>query len=194
MNVIFHALIAAAVAHSAAGALPERDAPAIRLGDLRVIVPAFSVAVLSHGVLDGLKHGYPVPVALDILGASAVALSWSLAVRPQLAMLFAAVFAGAFLPDVIDLGPAMVRRLLGLGGTVGSVRHFFPWHWQDGSGSMYPAARHIAFGAGALDAGRNATVSLVNHGIVLFVAGVAIARDLTPFRRKRPPERGHPSR
>jgi len=187
MNVIFHGLVAAAVAHSAAGALPDRDGSAFRPADLRIIVPAFVVAIMSHGVLDGLKHGYPVPMLLDIAGVSMLAFLWLLAVKPRFLVLFAAAFVGALLPDVIDLGPAMMRKLAGLGGTIGSVKHIFPWHWQDGSGSMYPAARHIAFGAGILDAGRNATVSIVNHVIVVFIAGVAIARDLTPLRRSQRP-------
>lgn len=183
MNVIFHAVVAAAIAHSSASCLPDQDGPAFRPSDLGVIVPAFTVAILSHGILDGLKHGYPVSARLDIAGASLLSLLWLIAVRSRLTVLFAAAFAGAFLPDVIDLGPAMVRRLAGLGGTGGPVKHLFPWHWQDGSGSLYPAARHIAFGAGVLEAGRNATVSTVNHAIVLFIAGAAIARDLTPLRR-----------
>ena len=66
---------------------------------------------------------------LVITGASMLSVLWLLAVQPRFTVLFAAVFAGALLPDVIDLGPAMMRRLARLGRTIGPVKHIFPWHW-----------------------------------------------------------------
>src|SRR6187455_2734865 len=103
MNVVFHAVASFGISHVAARSLPQ--APTASGGrHLRVIVPAFLAGIASHGVLDGLKHGYPIPYSLDPpLALLLAALWWTVVLRPY-RPLVAAVFLGAVLPDLIDLG------------------------------------------------------------------------------------------
>ena len=46
------------------------------------------------------------------------------------------VFLGAVLPDLVDLGPEIARKLLDLPVPALFAGHLFPWHWPDGSGSL----------------------------------------------------------
>jgi hypothetical protein len=69
MNVTFHAFAAIGIAHIAAIRLePSREGWFYR-SDVRVLGSAFTLGVSSHGVLDGLKHGYPMQTVPDILCA-----------------------------------------------------------------------------------------------------------------------------
>lgn len=47
-------------------------------------------------------------------------------------------FIGSLFPDLIDLGPAIANKYLGLSLPVFKV---FPWHWQEHSGSIYDGSR-----------------------------------------------------
>jgi hypothetical protein len=186
MNVTFHALTSFGISHLAARSLDGSATRAFEGRDVRLLVPAFVAGVLSHGLLDGLKHGYPIPYVADPPLALALGVAWCAVVRARYRILFAAVFVAVMLPDLLDLGPAIANRLFGWHlPTFG--RHIFPWHWADGSGSLYPL--HGApprAGHGALDAGDNQIVSITNHAIVLFLAGAAIVSNLKPFRGRAP--------
>jgi hypothetical protein len=166
MNVTFHALTALAIGHVAA---PPRDLPALL--PLRLAAPVLLAAVLSHGVLDGLKHSYPIPSTLDVLIAPALLLAWLPWLRPACRPLFVLAFLGAVLPDLIDLGPALAARLLGVPWPHPQP-HLFPWHWPEGSGSLYrlSAAERV--------------VSLTNHGLVVAACVGLIATHRQAFRRR----------
>jgi hypothetical protein len=194
MNVTFHALTGFGISHLAARSVDASTPRAFEGRDLRVLVPAFVAGVLSHGLLDGLKHGYPIPYFVDPFLALAVGVLWCVAVRARYRLLFAAVFVAVLVPDLLDLGTAIANRLLGWHLPT-FQRHLFPWHWADGSGSLYPlhGAPQRA-GHGALDAGDNQIVSITNHGIVLFLAGAAILSNLEPFRARARAPRGVPGR
>ncbi|HEX8274637.1 MAG TPA: hypothetical protein VF615_18515 [Longimicrobiaceae bacterium] len=189
MNVCFHVLTAGGIAHVAAMrmALPSAS-PAQATPVAGLVAAAATAAVLSHGVLDGLKHGYPIDPALDVVAGAVVALVWCAAVQRRYLVLFLLVMAGSLAPDVIDLGPSLVRSALGFQVTSGERAHFFPWHWEDGSGSMYPGGIRAPEGKGILDVGRNREVSLVNHSIIaaLALCGVAVNRRVFRFSGRRP--------
>src|SRR5215470_15105007 len=138
MNVTFHALTAAGIAHIAATRVrASRDGWFFR-SDLRVLGIAICLGVLSHGVLDGLKHGYPIRAIPDIVCASLLAVCWCLSVHRRFSSLFASVFLASFAPDIVDLGPRMLRSITGTWTPMVDAPLLFPWHWPDGSGSMYP--------------------------------------------------------
>jgi hypothetical protein len=147
-----------------------------------VLITAFLAGILSHGVLDGLKHGYPIHYAIDPPLALLLAGSWCAIVKRRFRILFATVFIGAVLPDLVDLGPAIANRLLGW--HLPTFRpHLFPWHRADGSGSLYPLAGAPARpGHGDLDAGENRIVSATNHAIILLMSIAAIVSNRAPFR------------
>ena len=62
---------------------------AASLADFPIVAGAAVVAFLSHGVLDGLKHGYPISPLLDIVLGASIAMGWCLAVRWRFIWLFA---------------------------------------------------------------------------------------------------------
>jgi hypothetical protein len=180
MNVSFHALASVGISHLAArGEAPEEPASK---RDLPIIIPAFVAGILSHGILDGLKHGYPIPVVADPPLALLFIALWCAFLRPRYRPLFAAVFLGAILPDLIDLGPGIVNRLLDW--RLPTLHHqLFPWHWDDGSGALYPSRAPREFpGQASLDDGDNRAVSVTNHLIVIVLSLLAIASNRAPLR------------
>jgi hypothetical protein len=204
MNVTFHVLAAAGIAHVAAtrlrgshGAqegdnahgggtppLPAQDGWLSRPDGL-VLGTAICLGVLSHGVLDGLKHGYPFPAAPDVLMAGVLAASWCLCVHRRFLLLFASVILASLAPDIIDLGPAMLRSATGISLLTFNAGHLFPWHWPDGSGSMYPMSGTAPGPARILDAGQNTLVSWTNHLIVIAFAASGILMNPRVFRFHR---------
>jgi hypothetical protein len=144
------------------------------------------MALLTHGVLDGLKHGYPLTPPVDVLVSLLLALAWVALVRPPFRSLVACAIAAAILPDVIDHTPWMLRRE-GLVVPWFESGPFFPWHWRDGSGSLKVGgdpARDLRHGA-------NALVSLTNELIVVALAlgGILAAPwafRFVPARPSRP--------
>jgi hypothetical protein len=181
VNVVFHALAGFGVSHAASrGLAPEPDVAFTRR-DLPVLAGTFVAGVLSHGVLDGLKHGYPVFYALDPPLALVFLALWLALVTRRYRALILVGFLGAILPDLVDLGPGVARWLLARPPQ--KSHHLFPWHWLDGSGSMYPSTNRAANPRlPKLDAGDNEAVSITNHALVVFFAGAAILANRRPFR------------
>jgi hypothetical protein len=190
MNVTFHALAAAGIAHIAANPLDASRGGWFHRSDLCTIAPAVCLGVLSHGVLDGLKHGYPLRAAPDVLCASVLAIGWCLSVHRRFALLFAGVFLASFAPDIVDLGPKMLRSA-GIWTPLADAGPLFPWHWPDGSGSIYPMSSRAPPQMRILDAGWNRFVSWTNHVIVVAFAASAIAANLRVFRFVPPAARGN---
>jgi hypothetical protein len=132
------------------------------------MLASFLLGVLSHGVLDGLLHQYPIPFVIDPLAALAGIALWCALVQSRFRLLFIVTFLGAILPDVIDLGSGIANRLFQLRlPTVAEslgfhlpAGHFFPWHWPEGSGSIFDGTRDA--------------VSLTNHIIVLSFVAAAV--------------------
>lgn len=116
---------------------------------------AFTVGLISHGVLDYIPHCYPINSKLDALGGLTMILllTWLTNRKYRLIMILA--FLGAIVPDVIDLSPAILNKQLGL--DLPSLDKLFPWHWQEYSGSVYNS---------------DCNVSTLNHLILLFTIAV----------------------
>ena len=182
MNVIFHVLAAAGIAHIAATRLEPSQDGWFGRPDAWVIGPAACLGVLSHGLLDGLKHGYPLHAAPDILLAGLLAVGWSLCVRGRFFLLFAAVMLASLAPDIVDLGPGILRSVAGISTPMSDVGALFPWHWPDGSGSMYPVLSRAPDRTRILDVGWNGIVSWVNHLIVVAFAAAGIFSNPRVFR------------
>src|SRR6266566_4651004 len=144
MSIVFHVVAAAAVAHVASARLRDQSHGGFRRPGLALLAFAAVIGLASHGVLDGLRHGYPIPAVPDIVAGSILAAAWCFAVRPPLRLLFAAVIA----------------------------RHIFPWHWPEGSGSLHAggndAARSLDFGGNrAVSLTNHVIIVLMAAGCVL---------------------------
>src|SRR5262249_18408164 len=157
--------------------------------DLWVLGSAVSLGVLSHGVLDGLKHGYPIQTVPDVLCAAVLAICWSLCVHRRFFLLFASVSLASFAPDIVDLGPRMLRSA-GIWAPVPDATPLFPWHWPDGSGSMYSMLSKAPEPTRILDIGQNRIVSWTNHLIVVAFAVSGIFANPRVFRFSSAPKGG----
>ena len=182
MMVVLHIVAGAAVAHVASTRLRDPSEGGFRRAGPGLFAFACVAGLLSHGVLDGLKHGYPISAVPDIMLGAALAAGWSLAVRRPLRLLFAAVIAAALLPDVIDHGTAMLRWKVGWEVSV-NRRNIFPWHWPEGSGSLHEGGSDPT----SLDFGRNRRVSTVNQLIVLIFSAGCVLTSSRALRFVRDP-------
>jgi len=188
MNVTFHALAAVGIAHIAAIRLnPSREAWFYR-ADLWVLGSAFTLGVLSHGVLDGLKHGYPIQTGPDILCAGVIAIAWCACVHRRYFLLFASVFLASFAPDLVDHGPRLLPFATWIGIPAHDATPLFPWHWPDGSGSMYSTLSNAPERRRIFDIGQNSTVSWTNHLIVVAFVASGIFTNPRVFRFLLPPD------
>ena len=181
MSVVFHAIAGAGIAHAAVATLRRSADGDAERPRLRLILWVVLLAVLSHGVLDGLKHGYPLPPLPDVALGALIAIAWCALVRPPLRLLFAASMAASFAPDVIDHTPPILRYTANLPVPLNPLGPMFPWHWGEGSGSMYAGAPHRCHN---LAAARNPAVSVANHMIVVGLAAGGILITPWAFRRR----------
>jgi hypothetical protein len=163
VSVVFHTLAGAAVAHVATVKVHRRADGQLERPGWLLVIAATGLAVLSHGILDGLKHGYPVPARVDVCVSALVATTWCFAVRPPLAILFAFAMAGSFSSDVIDHAPRLLFPKNSQLAGILPRENLFPWHWRDGSGSLWSGEVRAAHN---LDSGRNRQVSFSNEAIV----------------------------
>jgi len=165
LNTAFHALTGLAIGQTAASRLleAEREEPAPHIPDdaralyVRVAAYTFLLCVMSHGVLDGLPHEYPLRALGDTLWTLGLVFGWMLFIQPRFRPLLVIAFLGAELPDLIDHVPRDLNRHLHLNLPV--LPKLFPWHYRGGSGSLsghVPPMARIA--------------SLVNHVIVVTFA------------------------
>jgi hypothetical protein len=175
MSVVFHTLVGAAIAHAAATTLRRPDGGVGRPG-LRLLIVVGLLALLSHGVLDGLKHGYPLTPLVDVGASLILATGWCMLVRRPLRLVFAVALAGSFAPDVIDHTLPILRDQAHLPVPLNPLGPMFPWHWGEGSGSLYAGAPHKCHD---LAARRNGAVSLTNHVLVVGLACGGILMSLS---------------
>jgi hypothetical protein len=139
MNVTFH--IVSAVGAAAVLSATRKNGTSHQPGsspNLLVLAVGLVAGVLLHGLLDYAPHSYPIKSVADVglsLGLLTVAF---VMVEPSHRLLLGACSLGAVLPDVVDLGPAIINKQLGWSLPVVKL---FPWHWRQYSGSIYDGSR-----------------------------------------------------
>lgn len=177
MNVVMHALAGGAIAH-ACSRLATGDGMKAR--GVALVAVALT-AVASHGLLDWLRHGYPLPSRLDVALSLALSAIWLTLIRERLRLVFAVALAASFLPDVVDHVP----RLLHVASPLPTP--LFPWHLPAWSGSLYPASQiHAGTQLVALEAGKNRVASYLNHAVVVSTSFACIFLGRAAFAKSRP--------
>jgi hypothetical protein len=111
MNASLHALAAVATGTALAARMPERS---LGWRDIPWLAAGLAVNVALHAAMDLAPHTYPIPWRLDLVVSVGLVVLTLAAVRARYALLFAAAFLGGFLPDLVDQGPGLLNRLLGL--------------------------------------------------------------------------------
>jgi hypothetical protein len=162
MNVVFHTLAGLTIGQTAATRLDTRRggvrAP-LRTGAIAAAV--LVLGVLSHGVLDGLKHYYPFRARGDTLATAALFIGWLAMVPRRLWWPFIVGVAAAMLPDIVDHVPRDLNRHLGW--HLPDLPPLFPWHWRESGASLSgpgPPRLHL--------------VSLANHAIVVGICAALL--------------------
>jgi hypothetical protein len=130
MNVIFHVLTGAAVAATLS---PEKSPVT---GGVLVVGLVTTAGV--HGLLDYIPHSYPINSAIDVGAAVILFCVLLIFAKAHVRPLLVTCFLGSIVPDLIDLGPGILNRHVGLGLPEVKV---FPWHWRQYSGSIYDGTR-----------------------------------------------------
>jgi hypothetical protein len=103
-------------------------------------------------------------------------------VRRRFFLLFAFTFLASFAPDIVDLGPKILHSAAGISTPMVGADPVFPWHWPDGSGSMYLTLSRGPDRIRILDIGQNAVISWTNHLIVVVFAAAGILTNPRVFR------------
>lgn len=111
----------------------------------------FVAGILIHGILDYLPHQYPLPSKIDVVLALLLLPLMLFAAQKQNFLLILICFGGAIFPDVVDLGPTIAKKYLGISPPQLPFR-VFPWHLKEFSGSIYNGSSrtestlyHLAF-------------------------------------------------
>ncbi len=172
MNVAFHELVGIAIAHEASAALgppTAYDGGSTTQRRGTIWAAAFGLAVLSHGILDGLPHYYPLGIWPDTVVSIAFLAFWLTRVPRWMRVPVIVVCVGSLLPDIIDHVPRDLNRHLHLG--LPEWPKLFPWHWREGSGSI-PGKTGPLW-----------RVSVANHAIVVAFCVTAFIRTRQLLRR-----------
>lgn len=109
----------------AGGAVASQAGPTRRRAGTGLFIAVFLIALISHFVLDGIRHGHYLGIPRD-LAFSAAAAGVMLAVSRRKALCLAGI-AGSVLPDAVDQLPRLAA-LLGHPQFNWSVFH---WSWLD---------------------------------------------------------------
>jgi hypothetical protein len=159
MNVIFHILGALGTASVLARTTKPAGAfPVASVSDLAAPAAGFAIGVVVHGAMDFAPHSYPLRASTDIIMALLMMAAAFAISDPRRWLLLGACCVGALFPDLIDLGPAMLNKHVGLSLPVVKI---FPWHWPENSGSIYDGTR--------------AVISALGHLIAVVLGGAAVA-------------------
>src|SRR5438045_3040597 len=132
MNITFHVIgsFATAAVLSLGKTENWRSLPA-----LKKYLIGFAAGILVHGILDLLPHQYPIPSKVDVVLALLLLPLFLFVSQKQNFLLILICFAGSAFPDVIDLGPVIVEKYLGISLPQLPFR-LFPWHTKEYSGSI----------------------------------------------------------
>jgi hypothetical protein len=79
--------------------------------------------------MDVAPHTYPIPWRIDIATALVLVVLTLALVRPRYTLLFGATFLGGLLPDLVDSGPSLLNRFLGLNLPTPEIFAFHSWHY-----------------------------------------------------------------
>ncbi len=148
LNIIFHTTSAIASGIVVSSVLDKKHSNKWHIKN-RVLLFCVLINVILHGALDLLPHSYPLRGKFDVILSLSILIGIHIFIKSKYIFVFASCFFGSILPDIIDLGPAIVNKLNIVNLPVVKI---FPWHWPQYSGSIFDNS--------------NFYISFLNHLIV----------------------------
>jgi len=134
MNVIFHTTVAISVVILLTDTKRIEQSTTSK-NFIWTSILAFTVGLISHGVLDYIPHCYPVNSKLDAIAGLTMILTTTWLTNKKYRLIMGLSFLGSVFPDLVDLLPSIINKQLGLG--LPTIDKIFPWHLHDYSGSIY---------------------------------------------------------
>ncbi|WP_196887381.1 hypothetical protein [Aureivirga sp. CE67] len=150
MNVLFHLSVGVGIIAAMSHQNLEKNR-VLKIGS------GFLLGVLSHGVLDYTPHCYPINSKIDVILGLFIILLCIKSVKKEFRILVSAVLFGCIFPDIIDLSPGIINKLLGW--NLPTFENIFPWHIHKYSGSIYSD---------------DCNVSNINHILTLVFSAILI--------------------
>ncbi len=140
MNVTFHTIASIATTSALSYKSDKTGNPSATTAIIKCAA-GFVIGILIHGILYFLPHEYSLRPAFDVLLALLlIALTFAFT-QKQNKLLLVACFVGGIFPDLVDLGPAILKKYFGFPLLLSSK--IFPWHWKEFSGSLYDESRKM---------------------------------------------------
>jgi hypothetical protein len=149
MNVIFHTITAIGVAVTLTDTEKIRPNTTISKTILTGLF-AFTLALISHGVLDYIPHCYLINSKIDAIAGLTIIIVGTWLTKHSYKIIVGLSFLGSILPDLIDLSPGILNKYLGL--NLDDTDKLFPWHQHNYSGSIY---------------NHNCSISTLNHLLLI---------------------------
>ncbi len=147
MNIIFHTTSAIGIA------VLLRGVP--KTGVTTKSVLAFTIGIISHGILDYVPHCYPINSKLDAIGGLIMILVLIGLTKKPYRLVTTAACLGCIFPDLIDLAPSILNKQMGLQLPI--IGNIFPWHWRAYSGSVY---------------NNDCAISTINHVLLILIIAI----------------------
>ncbi len=149
MNVLFHTTTAIGVAVLLTDTKKIEQSKTIKEVCITSIT-VFIASVFSHGILDYMPHCYPINSKIDAILSLFLILVLTFWSNKKYRMIVGLSFFGSVFPDLIDLSPSIINKLLRVNLPI--IDKVFPWHWHQYSGSIYNG---------------ECVVSMLNHSLLI---------------------------
>ncbi len=134
MNVLFHTITGSTLAT----VISSKKYP--KHFKVKILFLGFLLGILSHGILDFIPHQYPISSKIDVFASVVFIASVLLSTKTPNRLIFAFCFLGTIFPDLIDLGPQIVNKLIGINLPTFKI---FPWHRPQYSGSIFDGSHAL---------------------------------------------------
>lgn len=131
----------------------------------------FLLGIAWHTILDIAPHQYPFRSKPDIIISVVLFVGFCSMIKPRWLWVFGIAFLGNIFPDLVDLGPSMLKDLTGWPIPIFPEKVFF-CHKQPWSGSIFDGSRTLE--------------SHIYHSLALMLGITGIAFGWRNVNRKIP--------
>jgi hypothetical protein len=124
------------------------------------------LGVISHGELDYIPHCYPIKSITDIVLGIIIIFTLTLLTNKKYRFITGLAFFGCIFPDLVDELVRIGNIFMGISLPI--RENYFPWQWDDYSGSIYT---------------HNCGISNINHILLILTVAIFCWFRRTDLRR-----------